>query len=130
MCCFFLMIRRPPRSTRTDTLFPDTTLFRSDLPPCAGGGRKRRAAGDGIDHGRPVAKRGCGRAVEPEPVPAAAHQRRGLCLTPPRFVPVRPNRTEEPTSGLHSIMRTRYAVFYLTQKTYNSNRQSARSETY
>src|SRR3546814_18306793 len=39
MCCFslllflflffFLMIRRPPRSTRTDTLFPDTTLFRS-----------------------------------------------------------------------------------------------------
>src|SRR3546814_19966338 len=32
-CCifvFFLMIRRPPRSTRTDTLFPYTTLFRSD----------------------------------------------------------------------------------------------------
>src|SRR3546814_13686728 len=31
VCCdvFFLMIRRPPRSTRTDTLFPDTTLFRS-----------------------------------------------------------------------------------------------------
>src|SRR3546814_17947857 len=28
-CFFFLMIRRPPRSTRTDTLFPDTTLFRS-----------------------------------------------------------------------------------------------------
>src|SRR3546814_13743126 len=27
--CFFLMIRRPPRSTRTDTLFPYTTLFRS-----------------------------------------------------------------------------------------------------
>src|SRR3546814_12077219 len=29
VCCFFLMIRRPPRSTRTDTLFPYTTLFRS-----------------------------------------------------------------------------------------------------
>src|SRR3546814_16468334 len=29
---FFLMIRRPPRSTRTDTLFPYTTLFRSALP--------------------------------------------------------------------------------------------------
>src|SRR3546814_14156065 len=29
LCCFFLMIRRPPRSTRTDTLFPYTTLFRS-----------------------------------------------------------------------------------------------------
>src|SRR3546814_10078691 len=32
---FFLMIRRPPRSTRTDTLFPYTTLFRSLLPPFA-----------------------------------------------------------------------------------------------
>src|SRR3546814_19967869 len=32
LCCFFfLMIRRPPRSTRTDTLFPYTTLFRSHL---------------------------------------------------------------------------------------------------
>src|SRR3546814_19217625 len=29
VCFFFLMIRRPPRSTRTDTLFPYTTLFRS-----------------------------------------------------------------------------------------------------
>src|SRR3546814_16776048 len=33
---FFLMIRRPPRSTRTDTLFPYTTLFRSILPICDG----------------------------------------------------------------------------------------------
>src|SRR3546814_1580956 len=31
---FFLMIRRPPRSTRTDTLFPYTTLFRSHAPVC------------------------------------------------------------------------------------------------
>src|SRR3546814_15792701 len=30
-CVFFVMIRRPPRSTRTDTLFPYTTLFRSDV---------------------------------------------------------------------------------------------------
>src|SRR3546814_15624453 len=36
LCCFFLMIRRPPRSTRTDTLFPYTTLFRSH--PFIGGG--------------------------------------------------------------------------------------------
>src|SRR3546814_3162333 len=35
-CVFFLMIRRPPRSTRTDTLFPYTTLFRS--PVVAAGG--------------------------------------------------------------------------------------------
>src|SRR3546814_16762127 len=32
LCIFFLMIRRPPRSTRTDTLFPYTTLFRSPVP--------------------------------------------------------------------------------------------------
>src|SRR3546814_16437695 len=32
-CFFFLMIRRPPRSTRTDTLFPYTTLFRSEAHP-------------------------------------------------------------------------------------------------
>src|SRR3546814_15476917 len=32
-CVFFLMIRRPPRSTRTDTLFPYTTLFRSPQRP-------------------------------------------------------------------------------------------------
>src|SRR3546814_6368123 len=36
LLCFFLMIRRPPRSTRTDTLFPYTTLFRS--PGHGGGG--------------------------------------------------------------------------------------------
>src|SRR3546814_11826783 len=40
---FFLMIRRPPRSTRTDTLFPYTTLFRSDAGTerCPGNGRTR-----------------------------------------------------------------------------------------
>src|SRR3546814_12817095 len=47
---FFLMIRRPPRSTRTDTLFPYTTLFRSDLADgefgqVAGG---RRDGGSGV----------------------------------------------------------------------------------
>src|SRR3546814_17282717 len=34
LCLFFLMIRRPPRSTRTDTLFPYTTLFRSNIEDC------------------------------------------------------------------------------------------------
>src|SRR3546814_18849828 len=38
---FFLMIRRPPRSTRTDTLFPYTTLFRSTEWPPPGGGYSR-----------------------------------------------------------------------------------------
>src|SRR3546814_13805889 len=43
---FFLMIRRPPRSTRTDTLFPYTTLFRAPnlYLLCVGGGRAGRTA--------------------------------------------------------------------------------------
>src|SRR3546814_13086389 len=44
LCLFFLMIRRPPRSTRTDTLFPYTTLFRSPRASPTydrGGGRDR-----------------------------------------------------------------------------------------
>src|SRR3546814_4691178 len=45
VCFFFLMIRRPPRSTRTDTLFPYTTLFRS--PPA----HSRRRVGGKIDLG-------------------------------------------------------------------------------
>src|SRR3546814_11460183 len=44
-CFFFLMIRRPPRSTRTDTLFPYTTLFRSD----EGGASTRILNQDEID---------------------------------------------------------------------------------
>src|SRR3546814_13140091 len=42
MCVFFLMIRRPPRTTRTDTLFPYTTLFRSV-------GKTNRPTGGGND---------------------------------------------------------------------------------
>src|SRR3546814_8783992 len=54
MCFFFLMIRRPPRSTRTDTLFPYTTLFRSldkalllHVVQGRSGGRGRADSGDG-----------------------------------------------------------------------------------
>src|SRR3546814_10453303 len=68
LCFFFLTIRRPPRSTRTDTLFPYPTLFRSllpsagvfqqarlveVLPPRGGLGGDR--AGDCLDRGRAVA---------------------------------------------------------------------------
>src|SRR3546814_16509134 len=45
-CCFFLlMLRRPPRSTRTDTLFPDTTLFRSLRTARRPAGRNRGGPG-------------------------------------------------------------------------------------
>src|SRR3546814_14462461 len=50
VCFFFLMIRRPPRSTRTDTLFPYTTLFRSWRRwACSGSGQGGRQIGHGQD---------------------------------------------------------------------------------
>src|SRR3546814_6632167 len=65
MLLFFLMIRRPPRSTRTDTLFPYTTLFRSALhaPGVREGPQDVEGGGDaevaarrpGVAHGRVVA---------------------------------------------------------------------------
>src|SRR3546814_11964870 len=48
---FFLMIRRPPRSTRTDTLFPYTTLFRSGQRQREHTGQRDRAAHAGERHG-------------------------------------------------------------------------------
>src|SRR3546814_13753733 len=65
---FFLMIRRPPRSTRTDTLFPYTTLFRS-LQPVEPGPHIGRPAAPA---GRPRARRDLaqlvGQHVRPEPL--------------------------------------------------------------
>src|SRR3546814_19477860 len=51
MCVFFLMIRRPPRSTRTDTLFPYTTLFRSPEAWVSRVGVGQRDTGVGIQSG-------------------------------------------------------------------------------
>src|SRR3546814_12673765 len=85
---FFLMIRRPPRSTRTDTLFPYTTLFRS----------LRAQAGI--------------RRTAPARLPPA---RRRLLPAPDRSRR-RPGRSEEHTSELQSLMRISYAVFCLKKK--------------
>src|SRR3546814_7396744 len=51
VCCLFLMRRRPPRSTRTDTLFPYTTLFRSlaTITRCLSKGAPEREASDNYD---------------------------------------------------------------------------------
>src|SRR3546814_1365580 len=101
------MIRRPPRSTRTDTLFPYTTLFRSPRPTGHGGPRRRRRL---HRHGRPrsgpadlgaaVARRVSG------PVGARAAAAGGVL----------PVRSEEHTSELQSLMRISYAVFCLKKK--------------
>src|SRR3546814_10637642 len=102
MIFFFLMIRRPPRSTRTDTLFPYTTLFRSDREVCFEGAQ---VAVVDADQARIEPRQ---RAVEfglvmnlDEHVHAALDGR-GL------------DRSEEHTSELQSLMRISYAVFCLT----------------
>src|SRR3546814_16658019 len=62
MFIFFLMIRRPPRSTRTDTLFPYTTLFRSRHCPMGGGPHPRGVRGE--------ARPGFCAGARPSPSPA------------------------------------------------------------
>src|SRR3546814_6223229 len=104
------MIRRPPRSTLTDTLFPYTTLFRScDHAPCHAGFTARHGAPRRIAHGRMVGIRPRQRRLEN---PRRAHEN----APPPRSPPVPAGvglRSEEHTSELQPLMRISYAVFCL-----------------
>src|SRR3546814_1531797 len=108
------MIRRPPRSTRTDTLFPYTTLFRS-----AADRRLRRAAIRSAQRERAVGccRRGgrtqCRYVARKGVTRTATHLR-----TPEQAEPARDksNRSEEHTSELQSLMRISYAVFCLKKK--------------
>src|SRR3546814_7472997 len=102
------MIRLPPRSTRTDTLFPYTTLVRSQAAEgrARHQGRARRARRSGI--------RDAGDAAGERPMPrpqyfsgARVHEGGGA------------GRSEEHTSGLQSLMRISYAVFCLKKKHQN-----------
>src|SRR3546814_6320181 len=108
------MIRRPPRSTRTDTLFPYTTLFRSRAPAAAHRHRAGRVAAAGVR--RP----GDGRAGAAEPGQERdrvdARHSRGQARAA-RGRPGEPGRrSEEHTSELQSLMRISYAVFCLKKK--------------
>src|SRR3546814_1933582 len=88
------MIRRPPRSTRTDTLDPYTTLFRSYWA------RRHSAARSGAGRWSP---------------PPAASARRSR----DRRAEAAGGRSEEHTSELKSLMRTSYAVFSLKKTNYH-----------
>src|SRR3546814_9030650 len=118
---FFLMIRRPPRSTRTDTLFPYTTLFRSDdLGPPLGHRAHQRAVRhslDVADHHRHAEQWRRGRHRE-----RADLHRSGDRQSDPRDRPENGQddlvRSEEHTSELQSLMRISYAVFCLTKKNH------------
>src|SRR3546814_3035497 len=101
------MIRRPPRSTRTDTLFPYTTLFRSVVQRAA----RHRSA----QRPRPRARAARPRAFRAR---AGPHERRASGLHEPRDdgQPFGQDRSEEHTSELQSLMRISYAVFCLKKK--------------
>src|SRR3546814_9483352 len=90
------MVRRPPRSTRTDTLFPYTTLFRSWLP------------GAGFPCGSEAWVRAMRRASCSSTAPRSALPLSSLSECA--------HRSEEHTSELQSLMRISYAVFCLKKK--------------
>src|SRR3546814_2703343 len=98
---FFLMIRRPPRSTRTDTLFPYTTLFRSDAQPGGGCAGARHRVRDVVKF-----------EIEEYVETALDHPAHGLGAGDDEHL----LRSEEHTSELQSLMRISYAVFCLKKK--------------
>src|SRR3546814_19042236 len=94
LCGFFLfvlMIRRPPRSTRTDTLFPYTTLFRSRADCLLGAGLLKQAEGiyltlaQGADGAAAPAGLGKIAAARGEWAGAAHHYQRAVVAAPPHF---------------------------------------------
>src|SRR3546814_4719103 len=101
------MIRRPPRSTRTDTLFPYTTLFRSDRPGADGAD----LAADRLQLRLPGPAPGAG-GEEVEPPRGSAPWARWA--SPECIASM--GRSEEHTSELQSLMRISYAVFCLKKK--------------
>src|SRR3546814_2939914 len=109
------MIRRPPRSTRTDTLFPYTTLFLSDH-------RTRHDDDAGRDGARPrrLAQQARLGAFAPEAVRTGDRPagRDGATFRRPRTGQA---RSEEHTSELQSLMRISYAVFCLKKKKITQN---------
>src|SRR3546814_2139922 len=106
------MIRRPPRSTRTDTLFPYTTLFRSPDQPRAGDGARSSGQTFRQRHvGLALGRGACG-ALRPRPAEPPADAERAVQLQ--RGGGRR--RSEEHTSELQSLMRISYAVFCLKKK--------------
>src|SRR3546814_5265334 len=104
---FFLMIRRPPRSTRTDTLFPYTTLFRS----CDGG--NVASPDDEIAE-----------VLLFCPLGGEMTDDGGQGLEYLRLGDVFKIRSEEHTSELQSLMRISYAVFCLKKKNHNPQQHS------
>src|SRR3546814_6563813 len=109
------MIRRPPRSTRTDTLFPYTTLFRS---PCRRAVHQQTASAHQQRLPRTLSGSHSGR----DGIVCSRRRHRGTLPTPPLPVSWAVLRSEEHTSELQSLMRISYAVFCLKKKKTTTNK--------
>src|SRR3546814_2946594 len=124
------MIRLPPRSTRTDTLFPYTTLFRSSKQAAAA----KSLAYMGLEPGTrmqdvPIENIFIGSCTNSriEDMRAAAAVIKGRKKAPGvKWAIVVPGRSEEHTSELQSLMRISYAVFCLKKKKTSQNQQSTK----
>src|SRR3546814_2029788 len=119
------MRRRPPRSTRTDTLFPYTTLFRSEVPALPAFALQRAVSTMirdlGLDYWTGTVFTTNRRVWEHDD---AFKERLRLmrCMAIDMET-----RSEEHTSELQSLMRNSYAVFCLTKKkqpTYTTNKKN------
>src|SRR3546814_3404319 len=125
--CFFLMIRRPPRSKRTDTLFPYTTLFRSQGPERLG---KQRMNIRWLAPILAVPLLGTAEPLSLDIEVSGLRSERGMiriclfhtaedfpdCTGNAQAIKVSIPRSEEHTSELQSLMRISYAVFCLKKK--------------
>src|SRR3546814_3080660 len=107
------MIRRPPGSTRTDTLFPYTTLFRSRAAPLSAGVGRRLAASGNVERRLLLL---CG-ADGAGGVAGGGHRGARHHQDDHRGLQAPSRRSEEHTSELQSLMRISYAVFCLKKKT-------------
>src|SRR3546814_6021752 len=107
--CVFLMILRPPRSTRTDTLFPYTTLFRSPAASAKGVVVMNTPFGNSITTAEHAIALMFALARQ---LPEADTSTQAGKWEKNRFM----GRSEEHTSELQSLMRISYAVFCLKKK--------------
>src|SRR3546814_4712905 len=109
------MIRRPPRSTRTDTLFPYTTLFRSTPSVTRGRWPWGSTALWVADSSGPISQ-----SFRASPAHTSVPTRTPACRMR--------SRSEEHTSELQSLMRISYAVFCLKKKKIHTNQYQTINE--
>src|SRR3546814_1029805 len=112
------MIRRPPITNRTDTLFPDTTLFRSTSSIVPLLRYSMRASATCVDSTvlEPVIERG---STTPENRTYSLPRLMAICFSP-AICRLPLGRSEEHTSELQSLMSHSYAVFCLKKKTHTA----------